>query len=125
MSVQSLCPDAMARLAADAGKDMLPVLLQLYLDELNQQREALQSAFHAADFVSMRGVAHTLKSSAATFGCEPLADAARQVESACRDTGASSAEQVERVVRHIDPLRQSIQVWLHGDKQTELSEGAA
>ena len=68
-----------------------------FLDGLPAQLAALREASANGDAVELHRVAHTLKSNAATFGAEGLAQACGELEQAAR--GADPADTRELVAR--------------------------
>ena len=80
--------DALATLAALIGDDdpaFLAELLDDFLAGTPGQLDALGAALDGGDLETARRVAHTLKSTAATFGATELSEACRAVEAASRD----------------------------------------
>lgn len=80
--------DALASLSALIGDDDPAFLVELLDDFLSGtpgQLEALGAALDAGDLETARRVAHTLTSTAATFGATELSETSRVVEIASRD----------------------------------------
>jgi HPt (histidine-containing phosphotransfer) domain-containing protein len=71
---------ALEALLDDAGRDMAPRLLRVFLDDTAQQIERAMAAAHADDRKTLGVIAHSLKSSAATFAAPDVARAARDLE---------------------------------------------
>lgn len=71
---------ALEALLDDAGRDMAPRLLRVFLDDTAQQIERAMAAAHAGDRKALGIIAHSLKSSAATFAAPDVAHAARDLE---------------------------------------------
>ena len=86
--------DALATLAALIGDDdpaFLAELLDDFLAGTPGQLDALGAALDGGDLETARRVAHTLKSTAATFGATELSEACRRVEAAARDGDLETA----------------------------------
>ena len=64
----------------DAGRDMTPRLLRVFIDDTAQQIERAMAAAHAGDRKTLGVIAHSLKSSAATFAAPDVARVARDLE---------------------------------------------
>lgn len=86
--------EVLRQLAADIGAGVLQEVLAQFLDEA--MGRARRIAADDADPVLVAREAHTLKSTAATFGAHRLADAARAVEGACRSGAADTVEPLRR-----------------------------
>ncbi len=63
-----------------SGADFLGELVDTFLDEAPKLIAQLRSAHGAGDAEAFRRAAHSLKSNAATFGANQLAEQARQLE---------------------------------------------
>lgn len=72
--------DALELLLDDAGRDMAPRLLRVFLDDTSEQIERAMAAAHAGDRKTVGVIAHSLKSSAATFAAPDVAGVARDLE---------------------------------------------
>lgn len=64
----------------DAGPEMAPRLLRVFLDDTSEQIERAMAAAHADDRKALGMIAHSLKSSAATFAAPDVASVARELE---------------------------------------------
>jgi HPt (histidine-containing phosphotransfer) domain-containing protein len=89
---------ALAQLEETVGdREFVAELIGDFLDGLPAQLVALREGSSQGDAEELHRVAHTLKSNAATFGAEGLAEACRELEHAAR--GAEPAETRELVAR--------------------------
>jgi PAS domain S-box-containing protein len=83
------------QLARDTSPEIVPKMLAAFSKETLGRIEILKqlagTGSDAADFVQLQREAHTLKSSAATFGAIELHRIARDVEAACRNNEPASA----------------------------------
>lgn len=71
---------ALEDLVTDTGLEMAQRLLRVFLDDAAQQVERALVAAEGSDHTAIGNIAHSLKSSAATFGAPQLAQAARELE---------------------------------------------
>jgi len=83
-----------AQLARDTSEEILPVMLEAFCRETSGRLETLGrlDSGDAMDTAQLQREAHTLKSSAATFGATELHRIARDVEAACRDGRLADAQ---------------------------------
>ena len=89
---------ALAQLEKTVGdREFVGELIGDFLDGLPAQLATLREASANGDAVELHRVAHTLKSNAATFGAEGLAQACGELEQAAR--GADPADTRELVAR--------------------------
>lgn len=65
-----------AQIGLDAGADMVPMLMQVFVEELGQSQQQLQSCA----FPELAALAHKIKGSAATFGADSLQEASNALE---------------------------------------------
>ena len=87
----ALDADALAQLERDLDREMLTGLIGQFLEEAAGRVARLNGG--AGDIAMLRREAHTLKSTAGTFGARALSAAARVLEAACisaQDVGAAS-----------------------------------
>ncbi|QIL86576.1 Hpt domain-containing protein [Vibrio sp. HDW18] len=59
-------------LAKEIGAENIPLLLNIFVDELNAYQRRLRSEPHANQREYLQEISHALKSSAASFGAERL-----------------------------------------------------
>jgi CheY-like chemotaxis protein len=95
---------ALEQLRATVGDDdFVQELAAAFLTEAPQLLVALRAGVQAADAEAVRRAAHTLKTNAMTFGVTGLAQAARELESAARESvGAGAARLLELVEREYE-----------------------
>jgi HPt (histidine-containing phosphotransfer) domain-containing protein len=83
---------ALAQLEETVGdREFVAELIGDFLDGLPAQLAALRAAASSGDAGALHRVAHTLKSNAATFGAEGLAEACRELEHAARTADRADA----------------------------------
>ncbi|WP_207484774.1 hybrid sensor histidine kinase/response regulator [Arenibaculum pallidiluteum] len=74
----------LAQLAADLDPQVVADLTEAFLREAEARVHAMAAAGAEGDFGLLAREAHSLKSSAGTFGAAGLADSAREIERACK-----------------------------------------
>lgn len=84
----------LSQLAADIGPQVLREVLAQFLAEAMDRARCIAAPDSAPELVLRE--AHTLKSTAATFGARRLAHTAREVETLCRAGTADRAETLRR-----------------------------
>lgn len=89
------------QLRHDLDEVVLPDLIAAFLAEARQRSRRMADAAAAGDLPVIEREAHTLKSSASTFGAVRLAQAVRTLERTCR---TEDAEAVERMSGAISAL---------------------
>ncbi|MFD2177323.1 Hpt domain-containing protein [Veronia pacifica] len=70
--------ETLRRLAAEVGEETVTVLLNVFSDELNRYQSQLS---HEPSVSDVRDISHAIKSSAASFGADDLAEFAQECES--------------------------------------------
>lgn len=109
---QVIDPITLDDLYAVAGEEAMTLWLDLvncYLADSPDLVQMLQTALEGEDRVSMRHIAHTLKSSSASIGALPLSRLCAQVEATDDTTPISQLDgQVEAVLTAFRHLRSSL-----------------
>lgn len=67
-------------LRAMTGTDFLGEMIDTFLDDAPQQIATIQTALRSGDVEAFRRAAHSLKSNAASFGADQLAELAYELE---------------------------------------------
>ncbi len=75
--------NALERLARDAGKEMLPMLVAVFCKEARGKAQIL-SEMTCHQYSEIEALAHSMKSSSATYGALGMNLACVAVENACR-----------------------------------------
>lgn len=76
--------EVFARLGQDTGEELLPALVQIFVEDGQQNLLAIDNAFASHDAEELCLLAHTLKSVCATYGAVVCHDHALGLEQACR-----------------------------------------
>ncbi|HSK38853.1 MAG TPA: PAS-domain containing protein [Arenibaculum sp.] len=94
--------DVLDQLALDLDRNVLPELIVAFMREADSRVGDIAQATAALDLDALERHAHTLKSSAGTFGATRLSDCMRKIEGACRmgdtDRAVGLATQVPALV---------------------------
>ncbi len=81
----------LVQLALDTDHEVLPSLIQFFLDGAETRIENISGALEATDLESLEFETHSLGSSAATFGAMELYLLCRDIEAACNDNNKDRA----------------------------------
>lgn len=92
--------ERLRRLALEVGEDTVTVLLTVFSDELSQYHSQLAGS---PSIEQIREISHAIKSSAASFGADDLAEMARECESRVKQG------QREWMSHHLDELTEMLQ----------------
>lgn len=76
--------DVLDQLDRDTGGELLPGLVQLFVEDGQQSLRGLTQALANRDLESLKLLAHTLKSVCATYGALVSRDQALSLEQACQ-----------------------------------------
>jgi HPt (histidine-containing phosphotransfer) domain-containing protein len=102
--------DAIERLIEDTSIDLLPNMVGIFIDELREQVETLETAADESDIAMLERESHVMKSSAAIFGLRRVRDSAERLNIACRsDEPESALPLVPLLVREISPSIEALQ----------------
>lgn len=80
----------LARVLDDVGLENADMLLDVFIEELAGQAQALEAAAAGADLEAMGRAAHQIKGSAATLGANRLGHLAESIEAAARARDAAA-----------------------------------
>jgi HPt (histidine-containing phosphotransfer) domain-containing protein len=81
----------LARVLDDVGLENADMLLDVFIEELAGQAQALEAAAAGVDLEAMGRAAHQIKGSAATLGAIRLGHLAESIEAAARARDAAAA----------------------------------
>lgn len=104
------------RLAGDVGEEILPELINTFLNELDSRIDLIEKAAEAVDLRGLAAQAHPLKSSAANFGAVALSRLASDIEATARAGDGPRAQAVARRTRAVaqatrERLSAAIETW--------------
>ena len=80
-------PGIISALSADTSADMLPMMMQTFVDEITDRVQRITDGLDSLPMAVLEDEAHTLKSCAGTFGALRLQALASEVETTCREEG--------------------------------------
>ena len=80
------------KLKKEISAKSLPAILGIYLDEVAKRIELIQQYHSTGDIAALGGEAHALKSSSASFGALSLAETARELELAARESNRKGVD---------------------------------
>lgn len=71
----------------EAMEDEFSELLEVFLESSAELLDGMDQAMDAGDIDTFTRNVHSLKSSSANLGCEPLSEMAAEVEKQCKNSG--------------------------------------
>ena len=83
----------LAQLGRDAGEELLPQLVAIFIEDGQKNLDALVNALQTRDAEHLLLLAHTLKSVCATYGAMRCHDEALALENGCRQQAWTVMEQ--------------------------------
>lgn len=96
----SINASTIKRLAEEVGQDTVSLLLKVFSDELEQYQRQLSDQPSVSQ---VREISHAIKSSAASFGADDLAEMAQECESRMKQG------QADWMQEHLPEFRQMVQ----------------
>ena len=91
--------DTLLQLAQDTSAQMLPRMLEAFRKEAISRVQAISQQHSPPELEQLGREAHSLKSSAGTFGAFDMQQLALELEVACRNGQAAVAEQAARKIQ--------------------------
>lgn len=89
------------QLEADTDHDVLGRVVQLFVEESRVRLDSIDAALTRDDWKTLQREAHTLKSSAGTFGARQLQEHARQLNDFCRAGQLERARELALSIRAV------------------------
>ncbi|USD67799.1 response regulator [Vibrio sp. SCSIO 43136] len=86
-----VCPKIIEQMIEDTSKDVLPMLIEHYIEETYTRIQKITDAVGANDAEALEFETHTLGSSSLALGNQRLSESARHVERLCIEGEASQA----------------------------------
>src|SRR5262245_5946492 len=108
---EDIDPAALVRLLDVTGgdKEFVGDLVEQFLNDAPGLVDAVRRGVAAGEIGDVRRSAHSLKSSAATFGARDLADRSRELEDAAKREALDDAEsQIERIADELQNVRSEL-----------------
>ena len=107
--------DVYQALVEAVGDDFVGEMVDAFLEEGAQLLKILTESFADGDVDRFRRAAHSLKSSAATFGAMKLSGLAKELEEMARESGLDEAEaKLEPISGSFGEVEQALKGLLHG-----------
>ncbi len=79
-------------------------LVAMFVADLSQRREAIQSALEGQRVDDLRRLAHQLRGCSASYGLKPIGEAAAKVEDAIKAMTGDAGAQLTRIRGEVDEL---------------------
>lgn len=112
------------RLESDTSPKVMPLLLATFRRETARRVAAVSRLRSAQNLHALRREAHSLKSSAGTFGAASLQQLARELESSCRDgENGPAGDLAAAIVAHWPRVVRALAQYPH-DRECERSGNA-
>jgi HPt (histidine-containing phosphotransfer) domain-containing protein len=90
-SAEWLDGGSIERLIEDTSVDLFPRMVGIFVNELGEQVETLETAAARSDIALLERESHVMKSSAAIFGLRRVRESAERLNIACRSDEPESA----------------------------------
>jgi HPt (histidine-containing phosphotransfer) domain-containing protein len=114
---------AIEHLAADVTPEVFPEMMQTFIDEMIMRADTITARLEVESLVVLRDEAHTLKSTAVTFGALCMHELARDLEAACRAEHRGLVvrlgKELEVVLQHTLSAYQAYFEYLHVNQKLE------
>jgi HPt (histidine-containing phosphotransfer) domain-containing protein len=94
------CIEALEKMNVSSDKNMLKLLLPIYLNSISGALEKLQSALTSLDFETLEMESHKLRSSSAAIGAIQIRDICRAIEEEVTSEKKPSQERLEQLIRN-------------------------
>lgn len=107
--VDRLALDSLIEMFGDDDMEAVIDLLDTFLSESQKQVNAIRTSFDTGDMATLHRMAHSLKSSSATFGAARLSAVCARLEQAAKD-GCSGGGCAELLPVVLDEQQQAAQV---------------
>lgn len=105
MSTDVLNQQKIEELSAEIGRDNVPVLLDIFLGEMDTYINNLSTLVGTEQLVYLKEISHALKSSAASFGADRLCELAIAIDKQAKAN--QLAEQGSEVGEMLDLLHET------------------
>lgn len=96
--------EAIRNLQSEGNPDILARIVNLYLENTPEQLTKLQRALDTQDAVTLRNIAHNLKSSSANLGAMQLSALCKDLEEKARHNSLMGTTEIVSRIRHVYEL---------------------
>lgn len=93
-------------MAEDTSPDLMPTMINVYLNELGKRVEEMENAINAEDYFQISEIAHAVKSASGTFGAEILYDKAKLLECKAKEHDNS----LDEITYLVNDIQEAINV---------------
>jgi CheY-like chemotaxis protein len=117
------------QLASDVPPEVIPAMIQTFIDEMVARAKTIAVGCESEPMAALQDEAHTLKSTAGTFGAFSMHEVARDLEAACRAENHGQVihlgKQIKVVLQQTLAAYQAHFDYLHIDQEVEKSSISA
>lgn len=82
----------LAQMAKDTSRELLPTMIDVYVNEISKRSEQLVDALQMKDCSQLSDLAHAIKSASGTFGADLLHEQAKVIEAKMKEQNISDEE---------------------------------
>ncbi|HDM8054400.1 quorum-sensing phosphorelay protein LuxU [Vibrio harveyi] len=112
MSMNVLNQQKIEELSAEIGSDNVPVLLDIFLGEMDTYITRLSDLKGNEQLIYLKEISHALKSSAASFGADRLCDLAIAIDRKAKSNQlAEQGEDATEMLALLDITRDAYRSW--------------
>ncbi len=112
MSTELLNQEKIDALSSEIGSDNVPLLLDIFLGEMDTYIDSLQKHSGQAQLEYLTEISHALKSSAASFGADCLCKLAVSIDKKAKNNQLSEdGKEVSRMIDLLSETRDVYRVW--------------
>ncbi|EKY4194980.1 quorum-sensing phosphorelay protein LuxU [Vibrio harveyi] len=112
MSMNVLNQQKIEELSAEIGSDNVPVLLDIFLGEMDTYITRLSALKGNEQLIYLKEISHALKSSAASFGADRLCDLAIAIDRKAKSNQlAEQGEDATEMLALLDVTRDAYRSW--------------
>jgi len=104
-SLERIDRSVLDRLERSTSSEMLPHMIQVFVDEMTEQAQSIETAAKTRDLDSLANESHVLKSSAGLVGARSVCILATDLNQACKDDNEAGAEKLAGLL--IDEIEHS------------------
>lgn len=96
MHSELVSEEVLQQMLKDMGPEILPILIDNYLEESNTRLAAIYQAMDEGDYKTLEFESHTLGSTALALGNVPLGQLARKIEGLCLQNQAQASLELKQ-----------------------------
>lgn len=112
MSTLVLDPQAIENLIAEIDEDTALMIMESFMKECRERRDNMDTLAVSQDYETLEREAHSMKSSAKSFGAMQLSQLGYDIEMACRNKDTDTAHlKTRQVPELIDATLEALESW--------------